>query len=237
MKQHTTDDRPLPTIDAIIADLRAQGDPARVAGMARYAIRGGEMLGISMPWLRAKAKEIGKNHDLALELWETGIHEARILAGLIDVAKLVTEEQMDRWVCDFDSWDVVDGTCGNLFDKTPHAWAKAAEWCHREEEYVRRAGFVMMAELSAHDKRAADDTFLPFFPLMLQYADDNRNFVKKAVNWALREIGGRNAALREQAIATANAMLEMKSSSAKWIARDALRELNRRALPAGNAEL
>jgi len=158
-------------------------------------------------------------------LWASGLHEARILASMIDDPRLVSEHQMETWVKDFDSWDICDQVCGNLFDKTPSAFQKAVEWCHREPEFVRRAGFVMMAELAVHDKQAPDEVFLPFFPLIKQYATDERNFVKKAVNWALRQIGKRDATLRASALEWAEQIRAMDSKTAQWIAKDAMKEL------------
>ncbi len=213
------------TAEQIIANLQEQGNREAVEGMAHFGIRPAHALGISIPTLRRMAKEIGRNHLLAAELWVSGIHEARILASMIDEAQLVTPEQMDSWVHEFDTWDVCDQVCGNLFDRTPYAYTKAVEWCQQEPEFVRRAGFVMMAELSVHDKQASDEAFLPFFPLIQHYASDPRNFVKKAVNWALRQIGKRNSYLRTQALACAEEILQMNSKTAQWIAKDAIREL------------
>ena len=147
------------------------------------------------PNLRRLAKEIGREHDLAGELWRTGIHDARILATLIDDPAQVTVRQMEQWAADFNSWAVCDAACCCLFDKTPHAWGKAVEWTEREEEYVKRAGFVLMAALAVHDKKAPDEQFEAFLPLIARHATDERNFVKKAVNWALRQIGKRNRRL------------------------------------------
>jgi 3-methyladenine DNA glycosylase AlkD len=216
------------TVDEVIAALQQHADPRAVEGMARFGIRSDHVLGISIPVLRKMAKELGKDHALALELWVSGLHEARILASMIDDPRFVTEPQMEAWVADFDAWDICDQMCGNLFDKTPYAHQKAVEWCHREQEFVRRAGFVLMAELAVHDKQAADEAFLPFFPLIKHYATDERNFVKKAVNWALRQIGKRNARLCVIAIEWAEKIGAMDSRAARWIARDALKELRGR---------
>lgn len=217
------------TTNEVIAKLQLHATAQNVEGMARFGIRPTHALGISMPILRKMARDIGRNHALALELWNSGIHEARILASMIAEPRLVTPQQMEAWVNEFDSWDVCDQVCGNLFDKTSYAYEKAIEWCHREQEFVRRAAFVMMAELAVHDKKASDDMFLPFFPLMQQYATDERNFVKKAVNWALRQIGKRNDHLRVLAIEQAEMMVKLDSRAARWIARDALRELQGKA--------
>jgi 3-methyladenine DNA glycosylase AlkD len=211
--------------DQVIDHLKSLGDPKAVEGMARFGIQSNNSFGVSVPKLRTLAREIGRDHVLALELWETGLHDARLLATMIDDPEQVTIEQMDKWVRDFDSWDVVDGSCGNLFDKTHFAPAKAREWCKREEEYVKRAGFVLMAELAVHDKKAKDKLFLDFLPLITGGASDKRNFVKKAVNWSLRQIGKRNLNLNKAAVSTALKIEKIESVTAKWIASDALREL------------
>ncbi|MDP1808365.1 MAG: DNA alkylation repair protein [Actinomycetota bacterium] len=214
----------------IIAKLKSQRNPAAVAGMARYGINPQNTLGVSVPNIRTLAKRIGKNHELALKLWASGVHEARMLAAFIDDHKQVDEAQMERWVADFDSWDVCDQTCGNLFDKTPWAYAKAAEWAGRPEEFVKRAGFVMMACLAVHDKKAADEKFLDFLPIIKREASDDRNLVKKAVNWALRQIGKRNIALNKVSVAAASDIRQLDSKPARWIATDALRELTGEAV-------
>ncbi|HMB67119.1 MAG TPA: DNA alkylation repair protein, partial [Candidatus Bathyarchaeia archaeon] len=188
-------------------------------------IQSSNSFGVSVPKLRALAREVGRDHQLAMRLWETELHDARLLATMVDNPEEVTIDQMDKWVRDFDSWDVVDGSCGNLFDKTPFAVAKAKEWCKREEEFVKRAGFVLMAELAVHDKQAKDGLFLEFFPLIMGGASDERNFVKKAVNWSLRQIGKRNLKMNKAAVSTALKIQKMESGAAKWIASDALREL------------
>ncbi len=209
----------------VIDRLRSIGDPKAVEGMARFGIRSNNSFGVSVPKLRTLAREVGRDHQLALKLWETGLHDARLLASMVDDPEQVTIDQMDEWVRDFDSWDVVDGSCGNLFDKTPFAVAKAREWCEREEEFVKRAGFVLMAELAVHDKHAKDKLFLDFLPLIIAGSSDKRNFVKKAVNWALRQIGKRNLELNRAAVSTALKIRKTESGAAKWIASDALREL------------
>src|SRR2546425_8186479 len=213
------------SVESIMDELRRRGSSKRVAGMSRFGIQTGMALGVSVPQLRDMAKKVGTNHDLAQEIWKTRIHEARILASMIDDPTKVSENQMEEWAADFDSWDVVDGCCGNLFDKTEFAERKAREWSMREEEYVKRAGFVLMAELAVHSKEASDKTFLDFLPLIIREASDERNFVKKAVNWALRQIGKRNAVLNAAAIKTCSKIRDLDSSPAKWIASDALREL------------
>jgi 3-methyladenine DNA glycosylase AlkD len=213
------------TSDQVIANLKQRANAHAVEGMARFGIRPAQALGISIPSLRKMAKEIGRNQALALALWDSGIHEARILASMIAEPQLVSAELMEVWVNDFDAWDVCDQVCGNLFDKTPYAYQKATEWCQHEKEFVRRAGFVMMAELAVHDKQVQDEAFLQFFPLIKRYADDERNFVKKAVNWALRQIGKRNSHLRTLALQCAYEIQDMDSKTAHWVAKDALREL------------
>jgi len=194
-------------------------------GMARFGISTETALGISVTDLRKVGREIGRDHALALALWDTGIHEARILASIVDDPKAVTEEQMERWVADFDSWDLCDQCCGNLFEKTPFAFRKVVEWAAREAEFEKRAGFSLMAYIAVHRKKAPDADFLPFLEIIKREATDERNFVKKAVNWALRQIGKRNAWLNRAAIETAQEIAAMPSRSARWIAADALREL------------
>lgn len=179
-----------------------------------------------MPEIRKLARSIKKDHALALELWETGIHEARIMASLIDAPKLVTSQQMDAWVKDFHSWDLCDQVCGNLFDRTAFAIEKALLYSSHSEEYIKRAGFVLMAEFAVHDKKADNEAFIALMPVIEREAWDDRNFVKKAVNWALRQIGKRNPELRVAAIACANRMLQQNTKAAKWIATDALKELS-----------
>jgi 3-methyladenine DNA glycosylase AlkD len=209
----------------IIAHLHTLANPAHVAGMARYGINPQNTLGISIPALRDIARKVGQDHTLALELWASGIHEARILAALVDEPARVTPEQMDAWAADFDSWDVCDQVCANLFDRTPHAPAKALEWSERSEEFVKRAGFTLMACLAWHNKQAPDALFESFLPAILRESIDERNFVKKAVNWALRQIGKRNRRLNGLAIQAAHAMAQLPGKAPRWIARDALREL------------
>ncbi|HEY0895994.1 MAG TPA: DNA alkylation repair protein, partial [Sphingobacteriaceae bacterium] len=188
------------TLDETMELLRRLGDEASVAGMARFGITVNQALGIRVPVLRQLAKEIRRNHALALELWGTGVHEARLLAVLIADPRELTGDLMDRWVSDFNSWDICDQACLNLFIKSPLAYEKAKEWTARTGEFEKRAGFAMMAALAVHDKKAPDDRFISFLSLISEHATDDRNFVKKAVNWALRQIGKRNRLLRELAI-------------------------------------
>ena len=208
----------------ILSRLRALYNPAAVEGMARYGINPRNNYGVSVRVLREIAREIDTDHSLAQELWASEIHDARILAGIIDNPGLTTEQQMDRWVGDFDSWDVCDQCCA-LFARTRFAYQKAVEWTGRPEEYVKRAGFVTMARLAVSDKEADDSRFEAFLPIIRAGADDDRNYVKKAVNWALRQIGKRNRRLNEKAIEAAEEIARSDSKSARWIASDALREL------------
>jgi len=214
----------------ILKRLKSLSDPKAVEGMARFGINPKNTYGVSIPNLRMISKEIGRDHSLAQQLWSSGIHEARILAGMIDDPGMVTEEQMESWVKDFDSWDVCDQCCSNLFDKTEFAYQKAFEWSERNEEFVKRAGFVLMATLAVHDKKATDEELLKFLPLIKRESTDDRNFVKKAVNWALRQIGKRNVSLNKAAIKTAKKIQGIDSKSARWIASDALRELTSEAV-------
>jgi 3-methyladenine DNA glycosylase AlkD len=208
-----------------ISRLRAMADPSNIPGQARYGIDTSNSLGISMTQLRPLAREIGRDHVLALSLWDSGVREARILATLVDDPKQVTPEQMESWAADFASWEVVDAACCNLFDRTEHGYTKALEWAGREEEFVKRAGFSLMAGIAVHDRRAADDRLLALLPVIERESCDRRNFVRKAVNWALRQIGKRNPALNEAAIAAAERIAEMECKGARWVASDALREL------------
>jgi len=217
---------PVVVFDDVITELKANANPSAAEGMARFGINPTNTLDVSIPKLRGIGKRIGRDHDLARKLWNSGIHEARILASLVDNPEQIDEEQMDRWVEDFDSWDICDQVCSNLFDKTVLAHKKAKEWARREEEYVRRAGFVLMATLAVHDKSAGSRDFEAFFPLIKAKSTDERNFVRKAVNWALRQIGKRNLALNKKAIALAREIQKLDSRSARWVASDALRELS-----------
>jgi 3-methyladenine DNA glycosylase AlkD len=209
----------------VLKKLKSLANPESVKGMARFGIKPENAYGVSIPDLRRLARQIGKNHTLAGQLWSSGIHEARILAGMVDDPEQVTESQMERWIKDFDSWDVCDQCCSNLFDKTVFAYQKAIEWSARRREFVKRAGFVLMAVLAVHDKDADDDQFIQFFPIIKRQSTDKRNYVKKAVNWALRQIGKRNRALNQAAVEVGQEIKTIDSKSARWIAGDALREL------------
>ena len=209
----------------VLEELKSLSDPEAVAGMARFGINPENAYGVSIPNLRKISKQIGKDHALSEQLWRSGLHEAKILASMVDDPHLVTEEQLERWVKDFDSWDVCDQCCNNLFKKTRFSYQKAIEWSRRSEEFVKRAGFVLMACLAVHEKEADDSQFEQFFPIIQAEATDERNFVKKAVNWALRQIGKRNRSLNTGAIETAKEIQRIDSKAAEWIAADALREL------------
>jgi len=214
----------------VLEKLKTLSDPKAVEGMARFGINPENTYGVSIPNLRRMAKEVGVDHALAQQLWVSGIHDARILASMIDAPKIVTEEQMEHWVKDFDSWDVCDECCMNLFVKTRFAYQKASEWSSNDKEFIKRAAFVLMACLAVSDKKAVDIKFEPFFLLIKREAGDNRNFVKKAVNWALRQIGKRNLNLNKRAIEIAKEIQRMDSRSARWIASDAIRELTSQAV-------
>ncbi len=217
-----------PTADDVLEALAQLAQPQNLSGMRRFGINTDRALGINIPKLRKLARELPRDHDLALALWATQVHEARLLATMVAEPKRLTAAQMEAWAKDFDSWDLCDGACGNLFCRTALAWEMAPAWAAREVEFVRRAGFVLMATLAVHQKAAPDRAFLAFFPLLERYAPDERNFVKKAVNWALRQIGKKNPALREEAIGLARRIREQSHKSSRWIAADALRELEKK---------
>jgi len=209
----------------ILNFLQEHSNPANVKGMARFGIATGQAFGVPLPALRQQAKLYKNNHALALELWQSGYHEARIMATMIDDCKKVTEAQMEQWVRNFDSWDVCDQCCSNLFDKTSFAIQKSIEWSTRPEEFVKRAGFTMMACLAVHAKKMNDNEFLKYLPLIVRESTDNRNFVRKAVNWALRQIGKRSTMLHREALAVAQKMMLSENKTARWIGTDAGKEL------------
>lgn len=213
--------------DEVITELKEQRDPVYLGGMQRFGIDISKALGVKIPVLRKLSRHIKKDHTLALSLWQTDIHEARILASMIDDPKLVTIKQINDWVKDFNSWDICDQVCGNLFDKTKYVVDCAFKFTESKKEFIKRAGFVLMAEYAVHDKTAPDKVFIDFLPVIEKHSYDERNFVKKSVNWALRQIGKRNTALRIKAIETANRIYLQGSSTAKWVAKDALRELKK----------
>jgi 3-methyladenine DNA glycosylase AlkD len=215
----------MPSREEVLEMLAAEADPGQLVGMAKYGMTVENRLGVKVPQMRKIAKEIGVDHKLALELWETGVTEAMILASMVDVPAEVTEEQMEAWVVDFDSWDVCDQVCMNLFDKTPLVWKKIHDWSDREEEFVKRAAYALIACLAVHDKVASDEVFILSIPVIKAGATDNRNYVKKAVSWALRNTGKRNPELNTVALATARELVCIDSKSARWIGSDAIRDL------------
>jgi 3-methyladenine DNA glycosylase AlkD len=218
------------TTEEILKKLKLKANPDQLEGMARFGMTVEKRLGVSVPNMRKIAKETGKDHQLALQLWKTGFAESRMVASMIDIPKEVTEKQMEDWVKDFNSWDVCDQVCMNLFDKTPLAWKKVTDWSEREEEFVKRAAYALIACLAWHDKEAQDEKFIQLLSVIQAGATDNRNFVKKAVNWALRHIGKRNSNLNKTAIEAAKQIQKIDSKSAKWIASDAIRELESEAV-------
>lgn len=197
-------------------------------GMARYGINPALALGVRIPELRGLAHEIGTDHSLALRLWGTGVHEARILAGMIDDPARVSERQMESWARGFDSWDVCDQVCANLFERTPHAWQKAVAWTARDEEFVKRAGFTLMACLAVHARSAGDTAFRRFLQVIEERATDERNYVKKGASWAVRQIGKRNEALHAAAVRVARRLAQGDTPGSRWVGRDVLRELGGR---------
>ena len=214
-------------VRAILARLERLGSRRNREGMARYGLVSKQVFGISVGTLRWMAKQLGTDHDLAIALWRTGWYEARMLAVFVDDAARVTPAQMDRWCRDFDNWGICDTTCFALFDRTPHAFSKIRRWAPRQQEFVRRASFALLASVALHDKHAQDRKFVACFPLIARAASDERNFVKKGVSWALRSVGSRNIALHRQAIVLARKLAASRTTSARWIGNDALRDLER----------
>ncbi len=216
----------MPTsLDSVLRKLKQKGSARNLAGMAHFGMSVDARLGVSVADIRQIDKGFGHDHQLALALWKTGFAEARIMASIIDEPEKVTQKQMEQWVKGLDSWDVCDQVCMNLFEKTPWAWEKVTEWAQRDEEFVKRAAFSLLACLAWHNKTASDDQFIAYFPVLKSGATDERNFVRKAVNWALRAIGKRNLALNRAAIKLAKEIQRLDSKAARWIAADALREL------------
>jgi 3-methyladenine DNA glycosylase AlkD len=218
------------SVEETLKKLKGKARPDQLEGMARYGMAAERRLGVSVPSLRKMAKELGKDHNLAIELWKTAVPEARILAAMIDEPDKLSETQMEDWVKEINSWDVCDQVCMNLFEKTPLAWKKIVDWSKRDEEFVKRTAFALTACLAWHDKDAEDDKFLKLLPVMMRGATDERNFVKKAVNWALRNIGKRNANLNKAAIKAAKEIQQVDSKAARWIASDAIAELESKAV-------
>ncbi len=224
-KKNENEEKNMSSVELVVQKLREKAVAAKLEGMARYGMVTEERMGVPIPEIRKIARQSGKDHNLALELWKTGIAEARILASMVDEPEKMTEQQMEDWVKDFNSWDVCDQVCMNLFEKTLLARKKILNWSERREEYVKRAAFALIAYLAWHDKNAEDSSFIELFPVIKRGATDERNFVKKAVNWTLRNIGKRNVELNRQAIEVAKELLDTDSKAARWIARDAIREL------------
>ena len=216
----------------VVRTLERMGDRSRLEGMARFGIDTGRAVGVTVTELRRFARDLGHDHELAGALWASGVHEARLLASLVDEPALVSEAQMEAWVADLDSWDVCDGVCGNLFDRTPFALDKAVEWSSREPEFEKRAAFALMASAAVHRKDLPDAAFASLLPVIRAQATDERNYVKKAVSWALRQIGKRSSGLNPLAIRTAEQIERIDSRAARWVARDALRELRSDAVQA-----
>lgn len=212
-------------ITEITSYLKKHGSKKNLDGMTRFGINAQNGFGVSIPVIRKLAKQIGKNHELGLKLWESKIHENRLLACMISEPSKVSKTQMNKWTNDFYSWDICDQVCSNLFVYTPFAYQKAIEWSGNKKEFVKRAGFVLIANLAVHSKDLKNHDFVSFFPLIKKESIDDRNFVKKAVNWALRQIGKRNDYLRKKAVILGEDINKLDSKSAKWIAKDALREL------------
>jgi 3-methyladenine DNA glycosylase AlkD len=212
-------------VDAVVKSLKRLGSKANRDGMARYAIPSDNAFGVSVGDIRKVAKRLGRDHDLALELWETGLYEPRMLACFVADPATITPAQMDRWCRDFDSWAICDTACFHLFDRTVHAWRKVELWAGRRDEFVKRAAFALLASLALHDKKIDDGPFAKLLPLIEREAGDGRNFVKKGVSWALRSIGRRNRTLHATAVAMAERLSKSKEAAARWIGKDALREL------------
>ncbi|MEK6325798.1 MAG: DNA alkylation repair protein [Acidobacteriota bacterium] len=213
-------------VNAVLASLKRLADKRVLEDMSkRYGIYTKKAFGVSMANIQKVAKPLGRNHELAAALWDTGWYEARMLTSFVDEPARVTSAQMDAWVRDFDNWGIVDTLCSNLFDRTPHAWRKVAQWCKQEDEFVKRAGFALLWSLTVHDKLAGDEQFIQGLVFVLRAASDERHFVKKAVNMALRAIGKRNPALNAAAVAVARRLADSPEPSARWVGKDALREL------------
>jgi 3-methyladenine DNA glycosylase AlkD len=218
------------SVKDVLDKLQSKAQPEQLKGMAKYGMTVEQRLGVSVPDMRKLAKEIGRDHELALGLWRTGIAEARILAAMIDDPDKLTEEQMEDWVEGINSWDVCDQVCMNLFEKNQLAWKKIVDWSEREEEFVKRTAFSLIACLAWHDKKVSDARFIELLPVIIRGATDERNFVKKAINWALRNIGKRNIKLNEAAINAAKEIQRLDSKAARWVTSDAIRELESDAI-------
>jgi 3-methyladenine DNA glycosylase AlkD len=216
--------------NAVLAELEAMGTQQVRDSFPRYGITAPQAYGVSIANIQKLAKRLGRSHELAEALWETGWYEARLLTSFIDEPERVTAAQMDRWCRDFDNWGICDTLCFHLFDRTPHAWKKVAQWSNKREEFVKRASFALLASLAGHDKKAGNEQFLETLPLIERAAADDRNFVKKGVNWALRRVGRRNAVLHEASVALSRRLVASPDAAARWVGRDALKELTSAAV-------
>jgi len=210
---------------AALAWLKQKSTARDRENLTRFGINAKQSLGVSMANIQALAKRLGHNHELAAALWKTGCYEARLLSSFVDEPARVTPAQMDRWRRDFDNWGICDTVCFHLFDRTPHAWAKVREWSEQSDEFGKRAAFALLASLAGHDKSAGDEAFIASLPLVERAASDERNFVKKGVSWALRRIGRRNATLHAASVAVARRLGDSREAGARWVGKDALREL------------
>jgi 3-methyladenine DNA glycosylase AlkD len=211
--------------EEVMAQLKSMGESKNVEGMKRFGIKSENNFGNSVTYLRNYAKKIGKDHELAVKLWESGIRDARMVAACIENPETVSEEQVDKWVRDLDSWDICDHCCGHFFDKTPFAYKKVREWTKSNELFVKRAGFSLIAWLAVHDKKKDDFEFLDFLKIIERESTDERNYIRKSVNWALRQIGKRNIDMNKKALELSRKIQKIDSKTAKWIASDAIREL------------
>jgi 3-methyladenine DNA glycosylase AlkD len=218
-----------PNVDAVVAELKGLGSQRTRAGMARYAIPSEAAFGVPVGVIRQLGKRLGRSQELASALWSTGWYEARLLAAFVAEPGRLTPAEMDRWCRDFDNWAVCDTACFHLFDRSPHAFAKVAAWSRRRDEFVRRAAFALLASLALHDKGSADEPFVSCLPLIERAAADERNFVKKAVSWALKGVGGRSRELNAAALELARRLAESGDASARWVGKDALRDLSKPA--------
>jgi 3-methyladenine DNA glycosylase AlkD len=218
------------TVESVMAWIRKTGSPKVRSGMARYGLPTENAVGIPVGMMRAEAKRIGPNHALALGLWKTSNFEAQLMAAMLGEPDRLTPAQMDAWCRDFDNWGTVDTACFTLFDRSPHGWKMARKWSKEKGEFQKRAGFVMMACLAAHDKTAKDAAFLKFLPIIEKGASDDRNFVKKGVSWALRHLGHRNAVLHAAAVKTATKLSKSDHPTERWVGKDALRDITRPAI-------
>ena len=212
-------------VEYALAWLKKRGTKRNREGMARYGIVAKKVFGVSMGTMQSLAKKLGKSHELSRALWKTGWYEARMLASMVGEPDKVTPAEMERWARAFENWAVCDTMTFKLWDRTPHAWAKVNEWSTRDEEFVKRAAFALLASLTVHDKKAPDENYLKGLELIEREAADGRNFVRKAVNWALRSIGKRNPALNKEAVSVASRMAESDNAAERWVGKDALREL------------